>query len=83
MDDVNPRTAETQLMSARHPTGLQVKKVIEGVRQQRELPYMLLTLVRHGEPLEGRFFALLIEDRTVGMRMTCGEFFQQKRLAEY
>merc|ERR1719215_533586 len=47
------------------------------VRAERPVPHKQLKIVKCGEPLEPRFFASLIEDRTVGLQSTYTEFLQR------
>jgi len=77
VEQLNPETAEAMLGSTGDPTGLKVKAVLEAVRQQRDLPFMKLQVVRQGDPTEARFFASLIEDRTMGLQVTYNEFLQR------
>ena len=54
-----------------------VINIIRQVRSERPTPFLQLQIMRQGEPKEAKFFAALIEDRTVGMQSTYTEFLQR------
>uniref|UniRef100_A0A7S4UIX6 Uncharacterized protein n=1 Tax=Alexandrium monilatum TaxID=311494 RepID=A0A7S4UIX6_9DINO len=56
------------------PLSSKIGHIIRQVRLERPLPYMTLSVIRTGDPIEGRFFASLIEDRTTGLQSTYAEF---------
>lgn len=59
------------------PLSNRVGSIIQQVREERFVPYLQLHVIRHGEPKETKFFASLIEDRTMGMQSTYAEFLQR------
>eukprot|EP00919_Chromeraceae_sp_WS-2016_P049254 GHVR01116576.1.p1 GENE.GHVR01116576.1~~GHVR01116576.1.p1 ORF type:complete len:489 (+),score=112.00 GHVR01116576.1:103-1467(+) len=56
-----------------------VLQVINELRRQRIPPYMTVTVIRQGDPIEIKFFASLIEDRnpSVGLPLNYSEFLQK------
>lgn len=54
-----------------------VASIIQQVRIERSVPFLQVHLVRPGDHKELRFFASLIEDRTVGLQQTYEEFLQR------
>jgi len=77
VDQVDPVTAEAVLAQRSEPLATKVLNILGQVRTERAVPYMQLHIIRHGDPTETRFFASLIEDRTVGLQSTYAEFRQR------
>lgn len=59
------------------PLSNKVAAVLAQIRSERAVPYMQLKVIRCGDQFEPRFFASLIEDRTIGMQSTYTEFLQR------
>merc|ERR1712217_771944 len=74
MDSVQ---AETTLVTRPDPVSCKIAAIISQVRAERPVPFMQLHIIRQSDPKETRFFASLIEDRTVGLQSTYIEFLQR------
>jgi protein transport protein SEC24 len=59
------------------PLSQRIAGILAQVRSERPVPFMQLQVIRCGEPTEARFFASLIEDRTIGLQSTYTEFLQR------
>lgn len=80
-DQLDPAAAEVAFVQGGLPDTPLARKVwgiLQQVRTERPVPYMQLKVIRCGDPLEARFFASLIEDRTIGLQSTYTEFLQHK-----
>eukprot|EP00927_Polykrikos_kofoidii_P077431 TRINITY_DN74368_c0_g1_i1.p1 TRINITY_DN74368_c0_g1~~TRINITY_DN74368_c0_g1_i1.p1 ORF type:complete len:988 (+),score=151.21 TRINITY_DN74368_c0_g1_i1:40-3003(+) len=76
-DQLDTNSAEANLFLQQDPLAQRIGAIIQHVRSERLVPYMQLHIVRQGEqPKEGRFFASLIEDKTVGFGQTYTGFLQ-------
>jgi len=51
-----------------------IAAIIRQIRAERPVPFLHLHVVKTGEHKEGRFWASLIEDRTMGLQSTYSEF---------
>merc|ERR1719469_431479 len=81
LDQVDTLQAEVAYMQGGLPETPEARKVygiMQQVRVERPVPFMQLKIIRCGDPIEPRFFASLIEDRTIGLQSTYTEFLQQK-----
>lgn len=77
-DQMDSSQAEAVIGTRGDPLSNKVAAIIRQVRAERPVPFMQLTVVKHGEQQkETRFFALLIEDRTIGLQSTYSEFLQR------
>jgi len=76
-DELDPASAEATLGTRGDALSNKIGNVVRQVRAERPVPYMQLHIVRHGDPKETRFFASLIEDRTIGNLSTYTEFLQR------
>jgi len=76
-DQVDVLAAESILGTRGDPESEKVGHIIRQVRSERPTPFLQLQIMRQGEPKEAKFFAALIEDRTVGMQSTYTEFLQR------
>merc|ERR1719330_214747 len=76
-DQMDTNMVETQLMQGQDQQS-KVASILARVRQERAVPYMQLKIIRCGDQVEPRFFASLIEDRTIGLQSSYTEFLQQK-----
>mmetsp|Transcript_99947 Transcript_99947/g.322258 ORF Transcript_99947/g.322258 Transcript_99947/m.322258 type:complete len:892 (-) Transcript_99947:87-2762(-) len=74
LDSLDPSTAENALFSRNDPVSKKLAGIISQVRAERPVPYLQLNVMRQGDPKEARFWASLIEDRTIGMQSTYSEF---------
>lgn len=77
IEQLDVATGEQMLGQTADPLSTRVLNIIQAVRQERPVPYMVLHIIRHGDPKETRFFASLIEDRTVGLQASYSEFLQR------
>mmetsp|Transcript_31268 Transcript_31268/g.56012 ORF Transcript_31268/g.56012 Transcript_31268/m.56012 type:complete len:954 (-) Transcript_31268:52-2913(-) len=76
-EQLDPASAEAVIGTRGDPTSNKLANILRTIRSERTMPYMQLHVVRHGEPKETRFFASLIEDRTIGLQSTYTEFLQR------
>jgi len=77
-DQLDSSQAETTIGTRGDPVSNKVAAIIRQVRAERPVPFMQLSVIRHGEQhKEARFFASLIEDRTIGLQSTYSEFLQR------
>lgn len=76
-DQLDCIEAEMTLGTRTGPQASKVAAILAQVRAERAMPFMQLHIIRHGEPKETRFFASLIEDRTIGLQSTYVEFLQR------
>lgn len=77
IEQLDVTTAEQMLGQTGDLMSTKVSSIIQAVRQERPVPYMILHIIRHGDPKEAKFFASLIEDRTVGLQASYSEFLQR------
>lgn len=76
-EQLDSATAEAAIGTRGDSTSAKVASILRQVRAERPVPYMQLHIIRHGEVKETRFFASLIEDRTIGLQSTYMEFLQR------
>jgi len=77
-DQLEPFAAESVIGTRGDPVSNQVGHIIAQVRRERAVPYLLVNVVRQGDqPKEMKFFASLIEDRTIGLQSTYSEFLSR------
>ena len=69
--------AESVLGTRGDPLSEKIGNIIRQIRSERPTPFLQVQIMRQGEPREAKFFAALIEDRTVGMQSTYTEFLQR------
>merc|ERR1740120_171522 len=74
-DEMDTNAVEVQLMQGQATS--KIAQILARVRTERAVPYMQLKIVRCGDAMEPRFFASLIEDRTIGLQSTYTEFLQR------
>lgn len=74
IDQLNADYAENHLGSTGSPTGIQILNIIAGLRKAIIPPYMRLVVIKQGDPMEYKFFASLIEDRSQHMMLSLKEF---------
>jgi protein transport protein SEC24 len=80
IDELNTDHAEQIIGTLENPLSTQVGKILRQIRQEQEVPYMQLYIMKGGEGnKEIRFFNSLIEDRSTapGMNTTYMEFLQR------
>merc|ERR1711879_17398 len=77
MEQLDPVQAEEVIGTLGDPMSVKVANIVSQVRSERTVPFMQLKVIRCGDPLESRFFASLIEDRTIGLQSTYAEFLQR------
>merc|ERR1711871_255126 len=70
VEQVDPLTAEASLGQRGDPLEMRISAILGQIRLERRVPFMRVQIVRQGEPNEARFFAMLIEDRTLGLQST-------------
>merc|ERR1719356_1787884 len=76
-EQLDSAAAEAVIGTRGDPLSNQVGHILRQVRAERPVPYMQLKVIRCGEQTEPRFFASLIEDRTIGLQSTYTEFLQR------
>mmetsp|Transcript_110690 Transcript_110690/g.313064 ORF Transcript_110690/g.313064 Transcript_110690/m.313064 type:complete len:759 (-) Transcript_110690:51-2327(-) len=76
-DQMDSAQAEATMGLCGDPLSNRIGAIVQQVRSERPVPFMHLHVIRTGEHKEHRFFASLIEDRTVGMQQTYPEFLQR------
>ncbi|CAK9081361.1 Protein transport protein Sec24-like At3g07100 [Durusdinium trenchii] len=69
--------AESMAGTRGDPLSEKIANILRQVRAERPTPFLQLQILRQGDPKEAKFFAALIEDRTVGMQSTYTEFLQR------
>ncbi|SCO73476.1 protein transport protein Sec24A, putative [Plasmodium vivax] len=74
LEQLNSEYAENHLGTSGNPSGMQILNIINALRKIRTPSYMRLLVVKQGDPLEYKFFACLIEDRSQHMMMSLKEF---------
>eukprot|EP00920_Eleutheroschizon_duboscqi_P001195 GHVT01002773.1.p1 GENE.GHVT01002773.1~~GHVT01002773.1.p1 ORF type:complete len:682 (+),score=174.81 GHVT01002773.1:2-2047(+) len=74
LEHVHPDMAEAAIDPARSPLALRVSQVLNNLRKERRPDFLRLVVVRQGDPMERRFFSMLIEDRTQSMMISLNEF---------
>jgi len=78
IDELDVTQAEATIGTAGDPMSNKVGMILQQVRTERPVPYMQLHIMKSGDgQKEIRFFAALIEDRTVSMQSTYQEFLQR------
>jgi len=78
IDELDTAQAEATIGTAGDPLSDKVGHVLRQVRSERPVPYMQLHIMKGGDgQKEIRFFASLIEDRTMSMQSTYMEFLQR------
>lgn len=76
-DQFDSNAAGSTVATQGNPLSNRVDQIIQQVRADRSVPFLAVQVVRQGEPLETKFFASLIEDRTAGFQTTYAEFLQR------
>lgn len=76
-EQLDSHAAEAVTGTRGDPLSNKIANILRQVRAERPQPYLQLKIIRHGEPTETRFFASLIEDRTMGLQSTYQEFLQR------
>jgi protein transport protein SEC24 len=69
--------AEAMLGTRGDALSNKIASIVRQVQLERPVPFMQLHVTRPGDQKELRFFASLIEDRTVGLQSTYNEFLQR------
>lgn len=59
---MNLLTQQVKLLAPHDDASRRVDNILTAVREER-LPYQNLVIMREGDPIEGRFFWKLVEDR--------------------
>ncbi|CAE7197706.1 unnamed protein product [Symbiodinium necroappetens] len=73
-EQIDTNSAESVVGTRGDPLSTKIANILRQVRLERPTPYMQLHVIRQGEPKENKFFAALIEDRTIGLQSTYMEF---------
>lgn len=73
-DQIDGATAAGVIGTRGDPLSNKIAGVLNQIRTERPQPHLNLHIIRTGDPSEGRFFASLMEDRTVGLQSTYAEF---------
>jgi len=76
-EQLDPAQGEQVIGTRGDPLSNKIAHILAQVRSERTVPFMQLKIIRCGDPLEARFFASLIEDRTIGLQSTYTEFLQR------
>jgi protein transport protein SEC24 len=77
-DQLESAAAEAAIGTRGDPVSNQVGHILAQVRRERSMPYLPVNIIRQGEQLrEIKFFASLIEDRTIGLQSTYPEFLSR------
>jgi len=77
-DQLDPAAAEAAIGTRADPVSNKVGHILAQVRSERAVPYLPVKIMRQGDQLkEFKFFALLIEDKTIGLQLTYSEFLQR------
>lgn len=74
VEQLDSAAAEASLGMRGDPTSNKIGNILRQVRTERPVPFMQHHVMRQGDPKETRFFASLIEDRTIGLQSTYSEF---------
>jgi len=77
LEHLDPDTAEATAGTRGDQLSSKIGTILRQVRIERPVPFMQLHVIRHGDPKEARFFASLIEDRTIGLQSSYMEFLQR------
>jgi len=78
IDEIDTAQAEASIGTAEDPVSQKVGAILQQVRTERPVPYQQLHIMRGGDQQkEMRFFAALIEDRTMSMQSNYMEFLQR------
>jgi len=77
-EQLDTAAAEASLGTRGDALSNKIGGILRQVRADRPVPFMQHHIMRQGEPKETRFFASLIEDRTIGLQSTYSEFLTQK-----
>lgn len=78
IDELDTNAAEASIGTAGDPLSNKIGLILNQVRRERPVPYMQLHIMKGGDgQKEIRFFASLIEDRTMSMQSTYTEFLQR------
>jgi len=77
-EQLEPAAAEAIIGTRGDAISNQVGYVLAQVRRERSVPYLPVNIIRQGDQLrEVKFFASLIEDRTIGLQSTYSEFLSR------
>eukprot|EP00443_Scrippsiella_acuminata_P000985 CAMPEP_0115296138 /NCGR_PEP_ID=MMETSP0270-20121206/67076_1 /TAXON_ID=71861 /ORGANISM="Scrippsiella trochoidea, Strain CCMP3099" /LENGTH=960 /DNA_ID=CAMNT_0002713751 /DNA_START=9 /DNA_END=2891 /DNA_ORIENTATION=+ len=76
-EQLDPLAAEGEIGTRSDPLSSKIAAILRQVREERPVPQMQLKIIRCGDQIEPRFFASLIEDRTIGLQSTYTEFLQR------
>lgn len=78
IDELDTNDAELKMGTLGGPLSDKIGAILRQIRRERTVPYMQLCIVKGGDGAkELRFFAALIEDRTMAMQSTYMEFLQR------
>jgi len=78
LDQLEPAAAEAAIGTGGDPVSNQVGHILAQIRRERSVPYLPVNIIRQGDQLrEVKFFASLIEDKTIGLQSTYSEFLQR------
>lgn len=75
LQSVNPGLPEDQLLVDNGTDPQQrLLAVIDAIREERQVPFMRLQVIRQGDPYEQKFLDGLVEDARAGLQVTYQEF---------
>lgn len=77
LEELDPATAEAALGANGNELSTRIARIVGQVRTENVVPFQELHVVRQGDAKESKFFASLIEDRTVGLQTSYPEFLQR------
>jgi len=77
IEQVDPGVSEEYLQQQANPLAIKINNIVQQIRAERLVPFLQLHIIRNGDPKESKFFAGLIEDRTLGLQTTFAEFLQR------
>jgi len=77
-DQIDPAAAGAVMGSRADPVSNKVGHILAQVRSERSVPFLPVNIIRQGDQLtEMKFFASLIEDKTIGLQSTYSEFLSR------
>jgi len=78
LDQLDPAAAEAVIGTRGDPVSNKVGHILAQVRRERPVPHLPVSIMRQGDQhKEIKFFASLIEDRTIGLQSTYSEFLSR------
>ncbi|SJK86191.1 protein transport protein SEC24 [Babesia microti strain RI] len=76
IENLHPESAVSYIGSGGSTLGVKIQNIIRTLRNYRS-SYMPLNIIRQGDPMEFKFYAFLVDDKSQALMLTLSEFIDK------